>query len=74
MITSGLFLLIVAVVLFLARAKIDWGGVCLGMFVAFLLLSTPLGGPLHEAVQAIAGAAQQAGNGLIDAVRGAVQS
>lgn len=72
MITHGLFLLIVAVALFLLRQKIAWGGVLLGIFVAFLLLSTPIGTTLQDGADALAASLRAAGNGLVDAVRGAV--
>lgn len=73
MITSGLFLLLVALGLFLSRKKIGWGSFVIGLLVALLLLSTPLGGPMHDAVDAVASALRQAGNGLLDAIRGAVE-
>lgn len=72
MITAGVFLLLIGLALFLSRKKVGWGSFGLGVFVALLLLSTPLGGPMHDAVDAIAGALRQAGNGLLDAIRGAV--
>lgn len=67
MITYTVLMLILAGALFLARKKIAWGVFAGGMAVAFLLLGTPLGAPLNEAVQSIAAATTQAGNSILSA-------
>lgn len=67
MITYTVLMLILAGVLFLARKKIKWGVFAGGMLVAFLLLGTPIGAPLTEAVQSVAGATTQAGNSILSA-------
>jgi len=65
MITYTVLMVIVIGVLFLARKKIKWGVFAGGMVVAFLLLGTPIGGPLNEAVQTIAGATTEASNSIL---------
>lgn len=65
MITQYVFLLLLAGVLFLARKKIEWPWTVAGMFIAFLLLATPMGAPLSRGSQAMGEGIRQAGNALL---------
>lgn len=65
MITYTVLMAGLAIVLFLARKKVKWGPFVAGAVVAYLMLGTPLGGPLHQAVQSIASAVQVAGNSIL---------
>lgn len=71
-ITHGVFLLIVAALLFVYRAKVAWGEVFLGIFLAFLLLSTPAGLPLQEAADGLAASIREAGNIALNSITKAV--
>lgn len=65
MITYTVLMVGLALVLFLARKKVKWGPFVGGIVVAYLMLGTPIGGPLNEAVRSIASAVQVAGNSIL---------